>query len=111
MKDNVLRILPTWMLVTQFAMFHACTLPTIAEAQTIVVSLYYVDIKDFSVEEKFFACSDSNVAGPFMSGSTAVDWRNEFAPDAEIIIRESDDYDACLPPPAWYLDSGVWHTE
>jgi hypothetical protein len=95
------------LLVAPFVGVFIC--PTYA--QSIVVTIYFVDIVGIEIDPKFYACGDSSVAGPFMSGATAVEWRNEFAMDAEIIISYSDDLDACLPPPAWYHNSDIWYAE
>jgi hypothetical protein len=80
-------------------------------AQSIVVTLYYVDIKEYSVDEKFYACGSADAAGQFLSGDTAVDWKNQFADGAEVFSLDSNNADACVPPPAWYVDSGEWHSE
>lgn len=82
-----------------------------AKAQELVVTIYFVNITGHQIDEKFWACGESSVAGPFMSGGTAIDWRNEFADGADVYSQESSDPGVCLPPPAWYYEHGEWKPE
>ena len=59
------------------------------------VSLFFVDITGCSVDPSFYACGDATFAGPFMSGGSAIEWRDEFCPDGDISQRWSDEPGVC----------------
>lgn len=73
----------------------------------IKVTYYFVSIAGLEIDEAYFACGNSILAGPFMSGATAVDWQRQFSPDANIITLWGDDPDTCTLSPLSF-ENGKW---
>ena len=80
---------------------------TIACGQGLHVSLWKVDISGQAVDAQYLACGNPNFAGPFISGSDAVDWKNQFASGAPIVAYLNTDPDACTFP-ILSLENGTW---
>ena len=74
----------------------------------IKVTLFFVNIGGFAVADSYYACGDANTAGPFMSGGSAIEWRDVFAPGAEVFSALNTDPGVCQPP-ALMRDTNGWH--
>jgi hypothetical protein len=88
----------------------ATLLPRVANAG-ISVTLYFVDIASEPVDSQFYACKNAALAGPFMSGSSAIDWRNRVLKNenAKIVVHSSTEPDVCKGPPLFYDSSKGWY--
>ncbi len=76
----------------------------------LAVRLFFVDISGRSVDAAYYACGDDRLAGPFMSGGSAIDWRNQFAGgDAQVIGHWSNEDAVCKGPPLFYDTSKGWY--
>ena len=77
----------------------------------IAVALYYVDLSGLSIDSKYFACSDSTLAGPFMSAASAIEFREEVLSlhDGRIISHWSDEANVCQPPALYHDAAKGWY--
>lgn len=65
---------------------------------SLEVFLSFVDISSESVDPFYYACGDPTVAGPFMSGGSAIDWRDQFCPTAQVFSRSNAEDGVCTGP-------------
>lgn len=72
------------------------------------VTLFFVDIVGFQVDPFYYACQDSKASGPFMSGGSAIEWRDEYAQGARVYSKPSTDAGVCPGPPL-YKGADGWH--
>lgn len=82
--------------------------PQLSSAE-LVVTLFFVDIaNNDNVSSDFYACGDSRVAGPFMSGATAIEWRDQFLPSGgKVFNRSGNEPGVCAGPPL-YREGNAW---
>jgi hypothetical protein len=74
------------------------------------VILFYVDITGQTVDSRYYACGNSGVAGPFASGGSAIEWRDEFLnTTAPPISRASTDPGVCGGPVLLHDLAKGWH--
>ena len=76
-------------------------------AQTLSVTFMVVEIVGQPIDPIYYACGNSSYAGPFITASDAVDWKNAFAPGSNIVNYNSTDNGACTAP-ILALDNGTW---
>jgi hypothetical protein len=77
-------------------------------ANGIAVILFFVNIEQGSIDEFFWACGDSSIAGPFISSAGAVEWRDEYSPGGEIWSQSNDEEGVCNAPALRKDSSGQW---
>lgn len=85
-------------------------LPIKSNSQGLYVKIFFVDLSGRNVDDKFYACGNAGLAGPFMSGGTAIKWRNEFLQSDDFNLIKSawnTDPDVCSTNP-WFHDT-EWH--
>jgi hypothetical protein len=74
------------------------------------VAIYLVDLTGMSADQKFYACGNPQLAGPFMSAATAIEWRNEFLQNQDIdrIIATWNTAPGVCSTSPWFHDN-EWH--
>jgi hypothetical protein len=84
--------------------------PGLPARADISVAIYLVDLTGMSADPKYYACGNPQLAGPFMSAATAIEWRNEFLQSQDtdrIIATWNTESGVCSKSP-WFHDN-EWH--
>lgn len=75
------------------------------------VTLYFLDISGHVGPddlEKFWACGDRSLAGPFITASDVIDFRDDFAPSCKKIIHVDNTVEGVCQGPVWQKKYGEW---
>jgi hypothetical protein len=78
----------------------------------ISVVYYFIDVSGQEVAlnvepADYHACGEPNVAGPFLSSGSAIDWRDKFCPEGQCLTKPGDDPNTCTTSPI-YSEDGSW---
>jgi hypothetical protein len=88
----------------------AILVPGLPARADLSVAIYLVDLTGMSADAKFYACGNPQLAGPFMSAATSIEWRNEFLQTQDtdrIIATWNTEPGVCSTSP-WFHDND-WH--